>query len=140
MNYMPDPALPEAVRARPPTPVQHAREMYGLASEWDAYSWEARGEGASAFLVLKGGIYRHAILRGPRKGSTNYRKPEPGSEATVSVPCELHENWLATWENETGLCHKCKGTGHAWAGWNHIKGNAYRACGRCNATGSVTER
>lgn len=135
--YMPAPTKPEAVVARPPTAEQHAREIYGLPSDWEAVVWTAEGEVATGYLVLEGGVFKTPFLRGPRKGQTNLSKPEPGTQRTVSVPNPLHRDWLAQWERELGFCHRCSGTGYALHGWNHKLGTSYRTCTRCGASGNA---
>jgi hypothetical protein len=138
-TYMADkPEKPEVVRRRPPTYDQHARELYNLRPEWEAYCWEAKGEKDTGFIVLKGGVYLKKVQRGKNKGRTDHRNPEPGTEATLSLSNAAHETWLRHWEVETGHCAKCFGTGLAWAGWHHIKGAAYRPCTTCGATGRAT--
>lgn len=135
-QYGLNPIEPETVRLRPPTQEQHAREKYKLPSDWQAYSWEAKGDDReTGWTVLKGGVYRHKRERGERKGEADFRKPEPGTEATLSLANAEHEAWLAQWQVDTGHCSRCRGTGHAFSGWDHKKGTAYRPCTKCNATG-----
>ena len=133
--YMPAPVAPEVVLARPPTSEQQAREMYRLHAEWQAVCWTAHGERDSGYIELQGGVYRTRYERGKRKGQLNYSKPEPGTAATVSVTRAARDEWIARWEEETGFCSECSGTGWALHGWDHKKGNCYRPCTRCNATG-----
>lgn len=137
MAYMPDPEQPEAVKSRPPTLDQHARELYNLPSDWAAYSWFAHGTKETGYVELKGGVFRKKIERGKNKGKTDFRNPEPGTQATFSLANVAHKAWLRLWEMDTGYCAECNGTGLAWAGWDHVKGSAYRPCKPCNATGSA---
>jgi hypothetical protein len=134
-TYTPDPEKPEAVRLRPPVYDQHARERYNLPADWKVYSWAAKGDKATGYVELKGGVFRKQIERGKRKGKIDYRQPETGTAATISLSNVDHEVWLRRWEAETGYCVECFGTGQEWAGWDHIKGNAYRPCAKCGATG-----
>lgn len=41
----------------------HAREKYGLPAEWEWYSLEAKGEYATGYTAIKGGIPRSATRR-----------------------------------------------------------------------------
>ena len=129
------PPKPEAVLLRPPTAEQHAKELYGLPADWEAVSWEAVGEREHGHLKLSGGVYRTRLARGPRKGEVNYRKPDPGSEATVVLPHKIHQAWVEKWEAETGYCSKCSGTTRAHIGWNATKGHSHRPCPNCKETG-----
>lgn len=127
--------IPDAVAKRPPTAEQHAKEMYALPADWQAWKWEVHGDRATGYLELTGGVYRHKLLRGPRKGETNYRKPEPNTEQTVALPYATQAAWRFQWERETGHCSYCEGTGQALWKWSAGVGNAYAACIKCDGTG-----
>jgi hypothetical protein len=135
-TYMPAREKPEAVRLRPPTTDQHARELYNLPASWEAYSWSAKGERDTGFIELNGGVFNKKIERGRNKGKTDFRSPEPGTSATLSLSHAAHKAWLARWEVETGHCAECLGTGLAWAGWCSVYGTSFRPCTKCGATGS----
>lgn len=130
-----------AVREKPDrrcTQEQFLIERMGLPPEWQAYQWEALGEPGNATGVrLSGGVFRHTIQRGPRKGRTDYGKPEPFSEVTATVSLVEYETWQRKWQNETGLCFECEGTGVVFAGWDHKKGTRHRGCGACGASGNA---
>lgn len=127
--------LPPTVAQRQPTAEQHAREVYSLGAEWQAYKWEAEGDRETGYLVLTGGVFRRRITRGKRKGEVNFKKPEPNTLRTLVIPNVLHRAWRAQWQIETGYCAECEGTGQSWAGWGINTGNRYRQCTKCNGSG-----
>ncbi len=133
------PPLPEAVKDRPPTMDQNAIERFNLPKDWQHCGWEKRGttNGGRDFthLAIEGAVYKTTYSRGPRKGQINYRKPEPGTEASISLTSEEMDAWIIQWEVETGYCHNCWGTGYAWNGWTAGIGTRYKPCRRCAATG-----
>jgi hypothetical protein len=135
--FAPDSAPP--VRPRPErdcSQEQCAKEMLGLPKDWRATTWQVVGDVKSPIgIQLSGGVYRHVKTRGPNKGKTDFRKPEPGSEVTLVVGKAQFEAWRAKWEAETGWCSECHGTGVVFAGWNHITGTRMRVCKPCGGTG-----
>lgn len=135
-TYMPAPEKPEAVKLRPPSFDQHALELYNLPVGWKAYSWAAKGDKGTGFIELKGGVFNKKIERGKNKGKTDYRNPDPGTAATVSLSHKAHKAWLERWEVETGHCAECFGTGLAWASWCSVHGTSFRPCTKCGATGA----
>ena len=44
---------------------------------------------------------------------------------------EAEVEFRLAWENETGRCHECVGTGEVFRSWH------YRPCTRCDATGKA---
>ena len=127
------PIYPPAVISRVPWPVQCARELYGLSSSWQPLGLEQTKQG----WLIRGGIYRTIIERGPRAGETDFRKPEPESFCTVKLSQEDYDAWLLRWEAETGFCHTCRGSSWAFVKWEKIKGSQYAPCPRCAATGKA---
>lgn len=118
---------------RPCSLEQQTREMYGLPAEWQVVVWKAiEIKNERIGVQVQGGIYPEKITRGPRKGRTNYKKPTVGSELTCTITEAQQKEWWAVWENETGLCGKCEGTGVVFGGWNHEKGTTLRECKACN--------
>jgi hypothetical protein len=107
-----------------------------MPANWEAYRWQARGEKETGYVELQGGVFRKKITRGKNKGRTDYRSPEPGTAATLSLSNKAHAEWLKLWEAETGHCVECMGTGKAWAGWNYKHGSCFRPCKECGATGT----
>lgn len=113
------------------------KERYGLPDDWIWHTFEGIDPPTYDFARYDGGVYPWAITKGKYKGRTNYKKPVPGTERSVVLSDREFKAWLPTWEARTGKCHKCRGTGQEWRGWNHITGNKYRDCPRCGATGNA---
>jgi hypothetical protein len=128
-------SIPDAAVKRPPNMEQYAREKFNLSPKWRWIYLKCKGETPNDYVEIKGGIYDHLIERGPRKGSTNYKIPEPGSEITVSVMHLDYARWLVAWEDETGFCCKCNGTGRRVAGIGQ-DGTKYIDCRPCGGTGN----
>ena len=126
---------PDVAVRRPPTRDQAAREIYNLPADWEPFRWQAKGDGETRYVELEGGIFKTLYRSGPRKGKINYRKPEPGTSAMVSIPEKAFKEWKASWEAETGHCANCYGSGWEFAGWDHKKGQAHRKCTACDGTG-----
>lgn len=123
--------------SRPCTYAQHAIELLGLPADWQNYSWSLVGPPkAWVGIEVKGGVYRHKITRGPRKGFPDFKKPEPGSEITLTLGILQHEAWRLQWEVETGLCHGCQGRGITVRSAG-VSGIFHRACQRCDGTGNA---
>jgi hypothetical protein len=133
------PPLPEIVQNRPPTMDQNVIERFRLHKDWQSHGWEKLGvtNGGRDFthIAVHGAVYDVKIKRGPRKGQPNYRKPSPGTEASVMLLRQELDDWLRQWELETGHCHNCAGTGYAWSGWTAGIGTRYRPCRACDASG-----
>ncbi len=133
------PSVPDHIKSRPPRPERCAVETYNLPQDWQVVSWEKVGMSPGRrdyqYLEIKGGVYRHTVQKGKNKGDIDFRKPEPGTVATVSLTPQQIEAWLEKWETETGCCKDCDGTGFRWNGWSAKSGNSYRPCKRCEQTG-----
>lgn len=129
--------VPEAARLRRPDETTFLVERHSLPAGWRVSAWEVKNDRTpQEFIEVKGAVYP-PITRGKRKGLPNYRKPEPGTEMRLSFTLEDITAWCAEWERETGLCSACEGTGHAWNGWHHERGNHFRVCSACDGSGQA---
>jgi len=125
--------VPCAVRQRPATHGQHAKELLGMPSDWEIYSWEQIGNHPNYWgLKVSGGVPR-ILTRGPRKGKKSWRSC--AFDAAVTIRHEAHNAWLAAWEGDTGHCCDCEGTGQRVASWSRETGHEYKPCKRCDASG-----
>lgn len=123
-------AKPRALDPR----TEYLKERYSLPEGWVWHSFEGIGS-EYTHALYKGGVYLHAKQRGKYKGSTDYRRPEPGTERDVVFSEDAFQLWLPGWEARTGLCSTCCGKGQEWTGWSCDKGNSFVDCLRCEATG-----
>jgi hypothetical protein len=134
---MEQPASSPAVVDRPNLYELHAREKAGLPQEWRLYKWELFPKAGPDFLYVQitGAVALTKYTKGPRKGRTNWS--QKSCQKTVILVRQEHEEWCREWERKTGKCQRCYGTGQSWAGWNHLTGDAWRDCRKCNATGKA---
>lgn len=131
---------PEAAVKRPVTSDQAVKEIYSLPAEWESVRWQRKGHEPNDFVEVEGGVFREKIQRGARKGKTDYKKPEPGTSATLSLSRKAWDAWKQAWEQATGLCSRCSGSGWAVTGWHHQKGTASRKCTACDGNGNALNR
>lgn len=119
--------------------LMHAREAFNLPANWHWYKLEAVGphESPNKAILVTGAVVTAIFTRGPRKGSLNFGKRDRKTECTVPISARDHEAWLLQWEESTGQCHECGGTGQAWVGWSKAEGHRYRTCHRCDGTGKA---
>lgn len=123
---------------RPPTTEQQAREALGMPPEWMVMTWAREGKFPDYWgLSVEGGV-APPKLSGKHKGKPNWAKATM-IRKVIFADAQV-DAWLEQWERDEGLCHRCEGTGHAWAGWNCETGNRYAPCRRCHATGLPISR
>lgn len=116
----------------------YAREKYGLSADWKAYFFEAfpkSARGECTHVNLTGEVCTVMYSKGKKKGTPNWDKADHGTKTTVSIILPDYNEWLPEWESKNGKCSDCMGTGQYCTGWNHLTGNQYQPCKRCQATG-----
>ena len=118
---------------RKPTRRQCLIEMQGLPPDWQMLTAETTSTG----WMIKGGVYPVAFLKGPRAGETDYSRPAAGTECTIELPADFFADWLALWEDETGLCAACAGQGKSLLKWTKRDGVIMQPCAACRGTGKV---
>lgn len=116
---------------------EHARELLGMPPEWDSYEFEAIGAmpGHPPKLIRVAGAVAPPKVSGKNKGEPNWRKRDPATDKTAYFSPAEHEAWEATWEQKTGKCAECVGTGQKMAGWDVKTGVRYKPCVKCGASG-----
>lgn len=118
----------------------HAREKLQMPDPWRAYLWECLPKGAREVQVyhIRGAI---APLheRGTSAGQPNWRRTQPGTTRDVYITPNEHDAWVDAWEQRTGHCRQCLGTGQELVAWHIHTGTRYRACLRCEGTGARKE-
>jgi hypothetical protein len=65
-------------------------------------------------------------------GSTNW--DERGPATTVVLDINAHKQFKLDWEQRTGNCYECQGSGQTMASCG-INGTTYRTCVRCSGSG-----
>jgi hypothetical protein len=71
----------------------------------------------------------------PKKSGKNKGQPKWAERFKCVISDADVAAEKARYESANGKCFKCYGSGQEWAGWNHIQGNHYKACTRCDSTG-----
>ena len=103
--------------------IDRARELLALDDSWHWCKLEMVGPKRTAVK----------IELGQKKGEKFVR---PFHSIHLSV-CEAEANALA-WEQRTGKCCACMGTGQEFAAWSVTEGTTYRPCGRCKGSKEAT--
>ena len=118
---------------RKPTRRQCVIEMQGLSDDWQTLTADPIKGG----WRIKGAVYAVAFLKGPRAGETDYARPSAGTECSVDLPADFFADWLALWEEETGLCATCAGQGKTLYNWSKRGGAVMQPCEKCRGTGKL---
>ena len=116
-----------------------ARRRLNLAENWKVYQWECLPKSSmqTTHFQVTGAVCDAVYSKGPRKGETNWSKRDRKTEMQFVCSVAEAEAFCLEWEQETGKCHKCEGSGQTFAGWNPTDGNKYRTCQRCNGSGEM---
>lgn len=104
-----------------------ARRKLKEPLSWRAHSVEALGSGGEV-CVVKGCVSSGVFTKGPRKGRPRY----DGVTKTEAVTQAEHDSECLTYQEETGHCWRCQGTGQEAWGWSAEAGTNYRACRHCS--------
>lgn len=102
---------------------------------WVAYQWK-RADGGS---IVVGCVPLVLFKSGPRKGKPNYSKPAPGSLRTVIVTDADMDAHAKQYEEITGLCFNCHGSGQVNVGWSRETGPKMADCKCCKASGKINQ-
>lgn len=115
---------------RPDFYSMHARKLLGLPESWCWFRLNGveLSPGRTAVEVT-GAIPSVAFKSGKRKGELNWKKAV--SKATVTIIDSDHLAFIRAWEESTGLCSNCGGSGKELARWHHIEGETMRPCSKC---------
>jgi hypothetical protein len=110
-----------------------ARRVHDMPEGWRWFSLDSYNK-PEDFIEVKGAIPCGVITRGPRKGSPKW----PKEYDTLWIRRRDMDRVALEWEQETGKCYKCEGTGQEFAGWSTDKGSRTRECSRCTASGKAS--
>lgn len=114
----------------------YCQEKYGVPKEWRWYSWSRKEfYTPHEFMLVEGAVCTAKIERGKRKGATNWRLRDKSTERMFSISRVDLEAFQRLWQDRTGLCFECYGTGEKWNGWSAAEGNRYIPCKHCDARG-----
>lgn len=119
------------------------QEKYGVPDNWWIAKWERKnyaptgGRGPNEFMLVTGAVCPEVYKSGPRKGSENWSKRDRSTEMVAAVILSDLDAFELEWEQKTGLCKTCVGSGQEWRGWNRKTGDRFEECRRCGGTGKV---
>ena len=108
-----------------------ARRKIGMPDTWQAFRWQRKGD----YIIVTGAVVTETFKRGPRKGRPKWSARDPETEMPVTVHDGEFSAFKLAWEAETGLCHRCQGTGKVMKSWSVADGTTYRECDVCSGTG-----
>lgn len=109
-----------------------ARRVHGLPADWQPriYGCLDRGLG----FYLRGAVPIGTYSRGPRKGRPKW--PPLGQLQRVVITADEVRQARIWWENDTGLCSYCGGSGQQVKSVG-INGMTYRECISCEGAGTA---
>lgn len=109
-----------------------ARYVHNLPDDWrpQIYGCLDRDLG----FYLRGAVPIGIYSRGPRKGRPKF-PPLGQLQRVVITPDEVRQARIR-WENETGLCSHCGGSGQSVKSIG-VNGLTYRECTACDGTGQA---
>lgn len=109
----------------------HAREMLGEDETWRVFRWQNEW----SIYTLTGKRVR-LFSRGPRKGKPDWKTP--GDNRSVHITHAAHDAWLKRWQERTGGCVRCEGSGRTFKSWCRETGIETNTCNVCGGSGKVT--
>jgi len=96
---------------------------------WKGYIWESTVGGSVITGAVPGGVYS----RGKKKGQPRFDGSKTTNRCKVVVSDDDAERYAKEYEEESGICWNCEGTGKVWAGWSVSEGTKYIPCKKCEA-------
>jgi len=117
-----------------------ALEKYGMPEGWQWFRAEVKNHSKpSSFILLTGAVCSVLFERGKRKGQQDWSKRDKATEAVIAIQHNDIDQLKLAWQQRTGKCHVCQGTGQYVYGWDHKDGDLKRPCDPCGATGNNPE-
>ncbi len=115
---------------------EHARELANGAPEWGFYRIECLRDNDRELIAAKiVGAVAPPKTRGKYKGQPNWRKMDKTTRRTVYITPVQNDVWCKLWEEKTGKCRECTGSGETFSGWSVRDGTRTRVCSRCGGNG-----
>ena len=112
-----------------------ARHVHGLPHNWQPRTYSALDRCLG--YELRGSVPIGTYSRGPRKGRPKW--PRLAELQRVVITMDEVRQARIRWENETGLCSNCGGSGQQVKSTG-ISGTTYRECISCDGTGRALHR
>lgn len=118
-----------------------AREKVGMGEDWMAYKMECLPHHPQPTeLVIVIGAVVPLKTTGKHVGKPNWSKMDKSTVRTAYIALKDHADWVAQWEEKTGKCSACKGSGQEFAGCSVERGAWTRPCSKCGASGIRVKR
>jgi hypothetical protein len=116
----------------------HAREKISAHPHWKAYAVACFPQKSMQVIYyqITGACCTAIYTRGPRKGTPNWKLRDRSTEREVHITPHEHQHWLHQWEERTGHCSHCEGTGKTLLSWSSETGTTYAACAACTGSGT----
>jgi hypothetical protein len=104
-----------------------------MPPEWVVYAWREIDNNTTE---LRGKIAPFKTI-GKNKGLYNWEAADMATDRTVYITTPDHATFRAAWEDKTGHCAECVGTGEVFQSWKKDKGATYKKCSVCDGTGAA---
>lgn len=109
-----------------------ARHVHGLPHDWLPRIYSALDRGLG--FELRGSVPIGTYSRGPRKGRPKW--PRLAELQRVVITADEVRQARIWWENETGLCSHCGGSGQQVKSIG-MSSTTYRQCISCDGSGKA---
>lgn len=114
----------------------------GMPDGWVWKKVEVRGEGDHVIFLLTGAVCTEKFQSGKRAGQLNWDKRDRSTEHELVITRRELEGAKLAWEQQTGKCSRCTGTGKTTKSAREDEGRLVRelqTCVRCGGTGRAPE-
>ena len=118
--------------------VEEQRIAHGLPDGWRFFRVESLSHGKTLYMLFTGAV-APLCEKGNRKGKPDWKKRDKKTERQLIISLEDSKRWMAAWEQRTGLCSDCTGTGEVFLSWNIDTGTKMAQCHKCSGTGKLAE-
>jgi hypothetical protein len=112
-----------------------ARTKANMPPQWELYQWQMLPRGGDYELAEVTGAVAPLYTKGKRKGQHNWDKMDKTTRRTVYITIAENAAFIEQWQQETGKCANCEGSGKTLQSWHYINGATYRDCIECDGTG-----
>jgi hypothetical protein len=116
----------------------YATRKAGMPDGWRWFSSEVLNYQAARehqSYLLRGAVVPN-ITKGKHAGQPAWKGRDKNQDSSFAVSVPALNAFYEEWEQSEGKCHRCFGTGEAWAGWSRDTGTKYCTCSRCDGPGS----
>ena len=111
----------------------------GVPDGWSWFQSEVKGERPNSVFLVRGACIAGTHTRGKNKGKP---KRDMSTMRELVITRADMDACQARWEQETGNCSRCTGSGKTVSGARKVGDEwvqAYRDCSRCKGTGRAVQ-